>query len=507
MDTPAENRASGNRAPQIACVDIPALPLQLVLRSHPTWQNVPVAMVEEQRPLTEVLWINQTAQRAGISRGMKLSQAQSLCCELTPVVLAEQQVEAANDEIFDVLVAFSPAVEPAADPPGLFWLDPTGIGSLFGTHLNWAKSIHQALRKRGFRATVVVGFSRYLLFAIAQTAEHVLVFSDPTEEGRVASAVRLERLDLPVKLARELTLLGIETLGQLLNLPKGELTMRYGERLGALYELAATEFSPPLQPRQPAQPLCAEQAVEPPDDNQSRLLFALKALLGPLVSQASAQGQAVVALELLLKLDHAPLRSERVALAAPTLDTALMLELLRLRLGAVQLAAPVAELGLKLETVSFHPSQLTFLEKAPRRDLEAAARAIARVKAAFGADSVTRARLCDAYLPEASFRWEPISQVCLPKPIALAPELPLVRRVFSSRRLVPVPDCMRPLAHPDGPVAGSMENVYGPYRVAGGWWKRRVERDYYFLETPEHQILWLYYDRPRDVWILHGIVE
>jgi protein ImuB len=49
--------------------------------------------------------------------------------------------------------------------------------------------------------------------------------------------------------------------------------------------------------------------------------------------------------------------------------------------------------------------------------------------------------------------------------------------------------------------------MYGPYRVSGGWWKRLVERDYYYAETDHGDLLWLFYDRPRKRWFLHGVLD
>ena len=53
----------------------------------------------------------------------------------------------------------------------------------------------------------------------------------------------------------------------------------------------------------------------------------------------------------------------------------------------------------------------------------------------------------------------------------------------------------------------AIEHMYGPYRVSGGWWKRLVERDYYYAETDHGDLLWLFYDRPRQRWFLHGVLD
>ena len=129
------------------------------------------------------------------------------------------------------------------------------------------------------------------------------------------------------------------------------------------------------------------------------------------------------------------------------------------------------------------------------------ASALARVKAAFGVDSVTRARLRKAYLPEATFVWEPLTEVYAPKPGSSVHDLPLIRRFCVERELISTGAVM------DLGQLGRATRQFGPFRVAGGWWRRRVERDYYFVENEQGQILWVYYDRPRRCWVLHGTVE
>ena len=55
--------------------------------------------------------------------------------------------------------------------------------------------------------------------------------------------------------------------------------------------------------------------------------------------------------------------------------------------------------------------QLRVFAEQPRRDLAAADRALARLRAELGEESVVRAVLCDGHLPEACFAWQPIAAV------------------------------------------------------------------------------------------------
>jgi protein ImuB len=73
-----------------------------------------------------------------------------------------------------------------------------------------------------------------------------------------------------------------------------------------------------------------------------------------------------------------------------------------------------------------------------------------------------------------------------------------------------------PLSLPDPPRheaeawlgrKGAIETMFGPARVATSWWATSAERDYYFVETRTGEILWIFYDRVRRSWFLHGRVE
>jgi protein ImuB len=505
---PSLKSDAGAPLARVACVAVPALPLQLMVRDRPGWRDEPAVVVESDRPLSPVLYLNRAARRSGIRRGMKYGQARSLCEGLRAAAVRPDEVRAAVQEIFRLLLRYSPTVEPVDEPPGLFWLDPNGLHHLFQGHGRWAGRVRRALSDIGFVSTVVVGFERYPVYAIARVTDGVRVLASPRRERRLAHRVRLDRLDLPPDLCAELRLLGVDTLGKFVKLSAADLRARYGELAAILHDLASGRRCSPLRGRELAEPIRLVREIEPPDHDRSRLLFAIKGMLHELCGRVAAQCRAITALQILFLLDHAPDHAERVRTAAPTGDGEQLLELIRLRLSAIELAAPVEQIEMEPESVPVHPRQLGLPGSRPRRDLEAAARALARVRAAFGPHAVTRARLRSAHLPEASFCFEPVCRVREPKPPAPPGEMPLVRRFFADRPLLPAaagPGGGRGNGFPG--VHGVTRRVFGPFRVAGGWWRRRVERDYYFVQTDSDQILWVYFDRPRRRWVIHGTVE
>lgn len=488
-------------APRMACVDVPALPLQLLLRARPQWRSRPVVVVKEDRPQGLVLCSNAHARRHRVVPGMTFAAAQSLVAGLHASEVPADHVDACIQELHHLLSQFSPRVESSRSEPGVFWLDPTGLALLYGSLEEWARMLHAALAARAFRASLVVGFHRYRCYALARSGLHPSagracgpwVLSDPHTENRWSARVPLIHLGIDPQLRDQLAVLGVHTLGQLLHLPAAELRLRFGEASAKLHHAASDEWAP-LRPRVLENPVRGELQLEPPDSDHTRLLFGLRGLLHNLLQQLAHRSQALALLHIRFELDHASTHHEYIEPARPTLDLPLIIELVRLRLDALSLPAAVESIHLELEGILAESRQLALFQTHQKRDLEGAGRALARLRASLGAPAVTRARLRSAHLPEASFAWEPALEVRFPRP-RLDSEPPLCRRVFP--RPIPLPHLLRE----------ESRQLHGPYRISGGWWARTVERDYYFAETHDSRILWVYYDRFREKWLLHGIVD
>jgi protein ImuB len=85
---------------------------------------------------------------------------------------------------------------------------------------------------------------------------------------------------------------------------------------------------------------------------------------------------------------------------------------------------------------------------------------------------------------------------------------PLVRRIYAR----PLP--FSPGRHREAEAElirhideGTVRETLGPYIVSGGWWSREVQREYYFVRTSNGRALWMFYDRRRMGWFIHGEVE
>jgi protein ImuB len=491
--------------PPLACVDIPAFPLQLVLRAHPEWSEDPVVVVEEERPLAEILWANRIAKRHRIHRGMKFSQAQSLTARLHAEVVSEREIQHALSRIFVELLHYSPSVEPWEAWPGVFWVDPAGLETLYQSLQAWAEEVHRAIATFGFVGSVVLGWERCRLLALAQTNAGPRVVDSPETEKRESARVPLARLNLSTKLLAEMTTLGVQTLGDFLALPNRGLLIRYGKEAAAFHDLASGKTFTPLKKGRLIERTRAELVIDPPDDDTTRLLFGIKNLLHGIVVELEKRSEGITALEITLCLDHTTPRLERLEPSAPTRDVVKLVDLVRLRLAGIDLEAPVESIRIDVKSQPVHAQRISLFPQARKRDLEAASAALARVKAFLGPLSVTRAKLENAWLPEKQYRWEASTELSQPCPHEQGAAPPLVRSLLAVP--LPLPDPPRHETEAWLGRKGAVATMSPPARVATNWWATQEERDYYFVETRTGEILWIFYDRVRRSWFLHGTVE
>jgi len=504
---------------RVACLDLPAFPLQLVWRQEPAWREHPVVVIDSDRPQGAVLWACERARAAGVLAGQRYAHALSLCSGLRARVVPGEQIEEAITELRAVLHRFSPRVEPGET--GTFWLDGDGLGRVFpdarGPHGSaWGKLIAQALAELGYRGAVVVGFSRFATYAIARaTRLGVTVLASDADERAMASAVPLARLDIEPKLREALARLGVTRLGELVRLPGGGILERFGRDAHRLYRLAAGECWDPLVPVAPPEAPDERVLLDNEEDDVERLVFVAKAPIDRLLARLAARGLALTALHLELSLKHAvgkvTLRADCIKPATPTLDVRTLLRLVHLRLTGMPPAAPVNAVRVWADDIAATREQLALFAQKPRRDLRAADEAVAHLRAELGDDAIVRAVLRDGHLPEASFGWERLDHVVAAAPPADPGTVvrPLVRRVFTRPQQLP---SQSRLARDDGWLLsgleqGSVVRILGPYVVSGGWWAHELAREYHFAELRRGDCLWVYYDRQRRRWFWQGSIE
>lgn len=513
----------------MACVNLPAFPLQLLVRHHPDWKHLPAAVVDKDTPRGVILRVNSRSARRGILPGMRYAKGLSLSSDLRAGVIATAEVEAHVDALTERLRFFTPGVEASHKAPGVFWLDASGLSLLYPSIKKWAGLIGSELSRDGYRWTVAVGFSRYGTYAAARTCKKIVVFDDPEEERRHARSVAVVRLGFNPELRCALAQLGITTLGGFMDLPADGIRKRFGSEAHALYKLAKDDLYTPIDSHPPREPFTAGTTLDHPAGEVPRLLPVIDTLLQSILTSLAETNGRIAALTLSLTLDNGEKRNEHLRPASPTVDAARLLKLIELRLQSISLRSGVIDITVDVEATPAAHKQLHLFEKKPKRDLEAAGRAFARLRAEFGEHAVMKATLRDGHLPEARYEWEPMEKLLPPSPRKI-PARSLVRRIFSkSIELLSWPrpaaggrpsfgNRPRPSFATNEPPGGRLPfadysagrpghaGVIGPYVVSGGWWRRKVHREYYYVRNAHGRWLWVYYDRRRKRTLVQGEV-
>jgi len=497
-----------------ACVNIPGLPLQLLVRREPTYRQRPVAVVERDHPQAEVCFVNRMAWDGGVRSGARYGAALSLVPGLCGGVVERSELEQAKQTIIAALRDLSPHIEADARP-GIFRLDGRGLDRIFGNATGWMEAIVARVNACELQASVVVGFTRFGAHAATTLGMGGRVFETPAQERAAVAGVPLERLGLAPTLLTALTSLGVTTVASLVALPADQLTHRYGPEAAALHRMASRTLrdeAGPLVPTQGAPtPVHYGSTVhwEHSERSRERLLHAVRATLASWFTRLASEGRSATLLRLVLERDGAPPLSVVVRAARPSTEPRIWDELLTLRLASITLDAGVVGFAVSLDPTEVAAGQIRMSYDRPRRDLDAAARALARVAADLGDAQVGRLVPLRGHLPEARARWQPGTSIAAPRPTPCAtPQRTLVRRLW--RRPHPLPPRAR--HEPDGWLvlgleAGPIEYLRGPYIFYGGWWARDVHREYYYAQTRRGDLLWIYHDRRRRAWYLHATVE
>ncbi|MFT4705269.1 MAG: protein ImuB [Bradymonadia bacterium] len=492
---------------RLACVELPALPLQVLRRREPSWASHPMAVVDEDRPTGEVLWVNQAAWGAGIRPGMRYAAALSLAGGLRAAVVDEEALGEARAELVQTLQLFSPRVEQTGDAGGGFWIDASGLDRLYTSMESWADAVHDAVYDLGYRCTIVVGFRKHAVYALARARHRRRVLETQEQEQQQWLRVPLDRLGLPPKLMRFLQRMGQRTLGDLIALPEAELRQRFGQAATVWHQRMNSSADENLSPMREVEICEISVDWDHAERNKQRLMHVVRRRLPEMIGTLLAADAQLSSLTIELRLERGGLVTESIRAARPTLDEGLWLELVQLKLDATPFAEGIVGIRLVAHAQRAQHQQGMLLSTHPKRDLAAANRALARLRAELGEQAIGTLCVGDGHLPEARVAWSALENLKAARPERRQLR-PLVRRLH--RPALPLPPRQR--HEPDGWLVRGLEpgpvvRTSGPHIIDGGWWATEIAREYHYLETSRGHLYWAFYDRRRRRWFLQGEVE
>lgn len=491
---------------RIACLAVPVLPLQAVLRAEPQLLGSTLVVIAGSGERSPILAAALAARQRGVRAGQTVAQARAVCADLTVRTATPALLTAAGDALYDVASAFSPCIERQEDHA---LLEVGDLGQLFPSEEALGAALVGHAEKVGLRVNVALADNKATAHLLSRCRLGTTLVP-PGQERAALAPLPLAALGLLPAQAGLLARWGLHTIGEFAALPRKQLAARLGAQGPALHRLACGEDQTPLSPTPP--PLVISESVELDDavDNLEPLAFLLRGLLDRAVSRLGALCQACGDFTLHLELDPRGSEERRVAVAAPTREVATLLELARLMLATRPPAAPVRSLTIR--TLPSRPRAVQMSLFAPAGPLpERLAVTLARLQALCGDDRVGSPVVPDTHLPgqaavvpfvepppvpgrAASLTADP--DAAEPPPHLLATHVlrpPPAATVKARGARVE-------FVHTEA-VAGPVRRCGGPYRLRDGGGARTL-RDYYDVELHDGGLYRLFHDLRADRWYL-----
>ena len=318
--------------------------------------------------------------------------------------------QAPRARILTALAAMLPRVGVADD--GAFVCDLRGTERLLGAPARVARNAIAACgASGGVTPAAGIGATPFVARVAAARAPAGSVCEIPAGGERAfLDGLSLGVLPLDPKVIDELALLGVRRVGELLALPRGSVTDRFGRSAALAYDLAAGTIDEDVRGVAPRRRIRTRRQWDEPVDSRERLIFALRAAADELSAALRHDGLAALRLRLVLEREDAlPLRLER-SLLPPSGESAAIVRSLRWGLEEIATLGAVTSAALEVGAVEpVHGRQIGLF--APDGAHAEEAIAVAQfLRTRLGPGTVLRPRVSDAgaRLPEREAEWEEV---------------------------------------------------------------------------------------------------
>lgn len=496
---------------------LPALPLQLATRALE--HGAPVVIVDGPAQRPRVAFCNDPARVAGVAPGLKLAAAQAL---VQPLIAVPRRLEVERAALAALALwacQFSAWVVLRDDHTLL--LETGASETYFAGRHALHRRIARGLRALGYRARFGYAATPRAASLIAHARAHGISATD----AFTAAALRAALAPLPLALTGwdcaaidHLHALGLQTIGQVLTLPRAAFNRRFDRAWLTDLDRALGTLPDPQPIFAPPDAFSAQ--IELPADivDSAQLMFPAQRLLRQL--EGFLRGRDAGTTEIAFSVQHNPRRALptppttfALRLAAPERDAARLVRLLAEHLNRIRLPEPAIALALQVAHLQpFAARNASLLPPTPGADGGDSAwlQLAETLHARLGSERVFHLHPADDHRPEHAF--------CV---------MPLAVQPGGQRGALPLPAAPRPLliVQPPQPLScradtpqygGALALMAGPERIESGWWdlagpahgqpRRSVLRDYFVARNARGQTLWVFRElaAPHG-WYLHGL--
>jgi nucleotidyltransferase/DNA polymerase involved in DNA repair len=366
---------------------IPRFPLLIALRRAGRPPDAAVALGPQPGEPAVVGMCTPAAEMQGVRAGLRVGEALARCPGLELVTPDPDAAARAAEEIVGRLEGLGAGVEPLE--PGLACFASDGLERLHGGFDGVLRRVRGVLPV-GAGGLVGAAPSRFAAVQAARAASPRSPLVVPQDEvASFLAPLPADRLPLDAHALAALDALGLVTMGQVAELPRGAALDRLGfPGLGA-WRLARGEADSPVRARRPPDPLEAAFTFPEAVGSRQALEAAARLLLAQLAAAAHGRGRAIRALTLRARLEEGASWTSSLTLREATADPERLAAAALPRLADV--AAPVETLTVRADASgSLGGHQLTVVAAADEERARRVREASRQVRSALGDDALLR---------------------------------------------------------------------------------------------------------------------
>ncbi|RVU35608.1 DNA polymerase Y family protein [Rheinheimera riviphila] len=465
--------------------------------------------------------LNTAARQQGIQAGMTLSMASALCHDLQVLPYQAAQELQYLQQIAALLYQISADI--ALDPPCAVWLRIDPMLALYGGLAAYLGTLSQHITALQLQTQIAVAHSA--------AAAQLLCFSQPgfvsDDPALIAAALdhcslhhsQLQSTATGQKILQQLQAMGINNLGQLLAIPRPELSRRFSTEVIMMLDQVAGDRPTVSQFYQPPEQFCQSLELLYQLEHTQQMQAPLGYLLQLLQNYLQLRDQHCYQLQLRLELrDHPPLLLNLQS-ACGEYQQARWLTLFQLKLQQLKLPAPLLKMQLSAgQTTARDGDNLPLFDSRPRDGAEAvnqqstpastattvltadALRLRSLLTAKLGAERVQQPSLHADHRPELanSYHQTELLMVAGKGDGHYRANRPPHRPSLSLLPLRPGLLLIQPI-----PLRMQLQLQPGLERITTGWWDQKpIQRDYYIGRNEDGQWCWAF--KNASGWYLQG---
>jgi protein ImuB len=314
---------------RLLCLRLPYWPIQRLRAERPELRSEPLLLLgRDPRRGAIVVEGCERARAAGVRPGTPLAEATAMLPPTTAVRLYDPAADlAALGRLAEYCEEFSPRVgwqtesggwvvrwlggsskkppsqlpqppsHPTTQPPNHLFLDITGIPGLFGGERELADRVLEACRERDYAGRVAIAPTLGAAWAVASVSPVTHGGLNIIPRGGLLPALRplpVESLRLPNETVDLLSRLGVDTVADLIRLPRAGLAVRFGTPLLLRLDQALGAAPEMLLPHRPPPVFEAVEEFDFPTDRRADIDWVLDRLIGRVTAELHAHGRGAI---------------------------------------------------------------------------------------------------------------------------------------------------------------------------------------------------------------------